>query len=260
MLSALLLCTVPVHAATFWDDELESGNTGYETLFSKPDCGGLPSFVNDTTLKVSGTASMKENFPGTPQYHQLCGGFSDRSFTASSEIWTRFYIRLSPGFIVDFIETKIMFNQEHPEVGGSLWMFPSLRNGTNSISISVNNYPATGETRVFSANIGSGALPYGQFACIESHFKNNTVGYANGVIEVWKDGNQFINYTGLEFLKIAQGNQDALFDTIRMYRQDGGGSINYDRLAVGNTRIGCLGSVPTNDTTPPAAPDGLFVR
>jgi hypothetical protein len=42
-----------------------------------------------------------------------------------------------------------------------------------------------------------------------------------------------------------------------MYRQSGLGSIWFDRVAVGDTRIGC---VNTTGNAPPAAPRGLIVN
>jgi len=52
----ILFSLLPIssRAAVFWDDELESGNTGYPLMFTLPSCGGATS-GHDTTNKVSGS-------------------------------------------------------------------------------------------------------------------------------------------------------------------------------------------------------------
>lgn len=255
-----LLSLLPIssHATVFWEDELESGNTGYHGVTGTPNCGGLPSWEYDTANKVSGNASMKATFPGTPQYRQQCGGFWDRTFTPSQDMWTRFYIRLSPGFVVDYVQTKIM---RHDATDTNLSNWWGLLFGSSTISVQLQNNPIGSTTNVY-ANVGDGNIrtnPEGQWVCIETHERMNDMGSANGVVEAWKNGVQFLNYTGVVF-RTATQFPNYLFSAVRMYRQDGGGSINYDKLAVGNTRIGCSGSVPTNDTSPPGPPTGLSIR
>jgi hypothetical protein len=255
---AAVLSLVPIssHAAVFWDDEMEAGNTGYPGLVSNGySCGGVPGFTYDTVNKVSGSASLKENFPGL-QYHQQCGGFADRSFPSTSDLWGRFYVRLSPSFVVSTVTTKIMRNDTNTDQDH--WW--GMAFGSNQVMLALQNYPTIGSSRNFYTNVGDGALPRGQFVCIETRIKLNTVGQADGLVEAYKNGVRFLYYTGLEIRKVSQGTQGAQFYQNRMYRQDGAGSINYDRVAMGNTRIGCLGSVPASDSTPPAPPVGVVVR
>jgi|CXWL01.1.fsa_nt_gi hypothetical protein len=241
--AVLSLLPVSSHAAVFWDDEMEPGNTGYVTVM--PTTGGF-----DTTVKFSGTASLREDFNGTTQ-----GGFEDRTFPATDDLWGRFYIRLSPGFVAAN-QTKIMRNDTNTE----LMHWWGMLFGDRAVTVQLQNYPVTGQTTNFYPNVGNGTLGDGQWSCIETRIKNNTVGQADGVVEAYKDGVQFMNYAGLEIRKSSQGTQNAQFVSNRMYRQGGTGSIWYDRVAFGNTRIGCLGSAPTNDISPPTAPVGLVAR
>jgi len=115
-------------------------------------------------------------------------------------------------------------------------------------------------------NVGNGTVPSdGSWVCIETRTKLNTVGQADGLVEAYKNGVQFMNYTGMEMRKVSQGTQNNVFVFNRIYRQNGTGSLNYDRLAFGNTRIGCLGSIPAPSIPAPsngsiAAPSNLSVR
>ena len=127
----------------------------------------------------------------------------------------------------------------------------------------MQNYPTIGDAVNFYPNVGDGSVPSdGSWVCIETRIKLNAVGQADGVIEAYKNGVQFTNYTGLEFRKVSQGSQNNVFTFNRIFRQNGTGSLNYDRLAFGNTRIGCLGSIPAPSPSNGsiAAPSNLSVR
>jgi hypothetical protein len=253
--AVLSLIPISSHAAVFWDDEMEAGNTGYPGLVANGyTCGGVVGFQYDTVNKISGTASLKENFGGI-QY-EACGGFADRYFPQTDDLWGRFYIRLSPNFVVGTISTKIMRNDTNT-VQNHWWGMPW---SSNFVALGLQNYPTNGAGKSFYPNVGDGSLPRGQFVCIETRIKHNTVGQADGLVEAYKNGVRFLYYTGLEIRKVSQGTQNAHFASNRMYRQNGGGSINYDRVAFGNTRIGCLGSVPASDSTLPTIPNGVSVR
>lgn len=244
------------HAMIFWDDEMEPGSTGYEHLVEDGyPCGDMPGFNYDTVVKVSGAGSMKETFPGL-QFHQQCGGYADRGFPATDDLWGRFYIRLSPNFIVSEITTKVMRNDTDTNLD-HWWGMPW---GQNVLAVALQNYPTTGDSRNFYANVGDGKLTLGEWVCIETHIKHNTVGQANGLVEAFKNDELFLSYTGLEIRKVSEGTQNAHFVSNRMYRQDGQGSIHYDRVAFGDSRIGCLDSVPPVDDMSPMAPVGLSVQ
>ena len=262
----ILFSLLPIssRAAVFWDDELESGSTGWgATLESRmtDTCGGVNWGSFDTVNKVSGTASLKLNFPGMA-YHDACGGFTDKYFPGTTDLWARWYMRLAPGFIIDSIGTKLM-NQSTDGQQSNWWGFLW---GTNEVTVQLQNYPTNGNTKNFNPNVGSGSVPIdGSWVCIETRTKLNTVGQADGLLEAYKNGTRFMNYTGLEFRKVSQGTQNNVFVFNRIFRQNGTGSLNYDRLAFGNTRIGCLGSIPAPSIPPPsngsvAAPSNLSVR
>jgi hypothetical protein len=245
------------HAATFWDDELEAGNTGYPSFFNGTfgSCGGQSSFVNDTANKVSGNASLRMNFPGH-EWRQQCGGFADRTHPQTHELWVRYYIRLSPGFEVDSIGTKL--NRTDGTGTGWWWV---MKWGLPVISIELQGWPTNNDTTQLNPNVGSGVLKTdGTWHCIEFRILNNSVvDQPTGKIEAWRDGVKFMDHTGA-WRRSGQFTQNNVWQSNRFYRQDGKGSISWDRFAVGNTRIGCLGTNNQSNTSPPAPPTGLAVR
>ena len=247
---ALLICA-SAQAVIYWDDEMEAGNNGYdlETMIQNTDCGGEPWGAFDTVNKVSGAASIKLNYPPAAAEGE-CGGATDRSFPGTTDLWSRFYIRLSPGFATNYVSTKVM----RPTTNGVLSGWWAFFWGSQELSLSMQNYPTIGDAVNFYPNVGDGSVPSdGSWVCIETRIKLNAVGQADGVIEAYKNGVQFTNYTGLEFRKVSQGSQNDVFTYNSLFRQGGLGTINYDRLAFGNERIGPIGSLflsNANDGTP----------
>jgi hypothetical protein len=256
-----LLWTPASHAIVYWDDELESGNTGYPDLVANGHtCGGSVGFEYDTSNKISGTASLKMNYPGL-SFYNLCGGFADRAFTPSDDIWIRLHIRLSSGWITSTVTTKLPRIDQTASSLLKNWLV-MVFSGT-SVFLGAENYPSFGSTVNIPPNAGDANLrtnPEGQWVCIEVHLVNNTPGVANGVYQAYKNGDIFANYSDRIWRRADNGGANSHWDNIRLFRQNGGGSINYDRLAVGNTRMGCVGGGAPPDTTPPATPTGLTVN
>jgi len=241
LLMSVWCWSAPAQAATYWDDELESGNTGY-TL---PTGYASTPMTFDTTVKFSGAGSLRYNFDAVcypdAAAQTNCGGFSDRLFTNTGTFWRRFYIRVSSGFTWSDVYTKLM-RSDTTGPNSNWWGFGMWGNGT--FFVTDQNVPAVGA----SSNIfTSYTMPKNQWVCLETYEQLNTPGVANGVQQAWADGVQILNRTDIQY---RQTGDNSLFANNRLYRQTGLGSIWLDRLAVGNARIGCLGG--TIDTTPPA--------
>ncbi|WP_206688654.1 hypothetical protein, partial [Streptococcus pseudopneumoniae] len=81
---------VTSHATKFWDDELELLSTGFPSMVPNSSCNG---FFNswDSSNKISGLSSLQEAF-GDPTISNNCGGFADRSFTPTLDVYTRVYM------------------------------------------------------------------------------------------------------------------------------------------------------------------------
>jgi len=223
-----------------WDDELESGSASwvgsFESRFTDT-CGGVNWGSFDTVNKVSGAASLRLNFPqGNLADETPCGGFTDRSFPPTTDLWSRWYMRFDPGFTTHPVSTKLM---RHSTPGNqSNWW--AIFWGGSEVAVSVQHYPVNGSSTNFYPNVGDGNVSKtnGAWYLIETRTKLNTVGQADGLIEAWKNGVKFMNYTGLEFRKVSQGTENNVFTYCRLFRQAGYGSLNYDRLAFGDERIG----------------------
>jgi hypothetical protein len=234
----------PAGATIFWDDEMESGNTGY----SLP--GG--AMTHDTSVKFSGNGSTRLDYPSqclTGVSEIPCGGFTDRGFTGTTNKWTRFYFRMSPGFQVHPVSTK-WIRSDTNGIQSTWWM---MWWGSYNWGNTIQHVPPGESYNTYS----SIALVPGQWYCIEMHEQLNTPGVANGIIESWVDGSQVM---GLYNVAHRAAGDNSLLTNNRLYRQGGYGSIWLDKLAVGDQRIGCSGSIPKSDTTPPASPAGLTVR
>lgn len=232
----------PAGATIFWDDEMEPGTGGYSSYPG--------SF--DSNVKISGTASVRYDYGSECLIvgdTNPCGGFVDRGFPPTTNKWTRFYMRLSPGFQVHTVQTKMMRSDTNGIVSmwwGFLWAAPQWTVQTQQVPPGQTQNVYTG----FYFNTG-------QWYCVEMHEQLNTPGVANGILESWVDGQQVLSRSDIMY---RAAGDNSLFVNNRLFRQGGMGSIWKDRVAVGDQRIGCSSSTPKGDTTPPASPTGLAVR
>lgn len=271
----LLSCTALLpswsNAAVFWEDGLEPGNTGY------PPAAGM-SYA--TSPVYEGTHSLKQHFLG----NQIQGGsFIERYFGVGTEdLWSRFYIYLD-NFIPDSqVGTKMMLQGEACCYPSFWWIMPF---GQTTLTVTVQGSKGGTETyNVFGSNI-----PQNRWACIETHIKMSSPGVSNGIIEAWIDGNQVISRYDLPMRDATASGRNsptAKFTFNQLYVQYGEGDLYYDKLAVGNQRIGCSGELPKSETpaqpspppqvsvpqappsvptpqpglTPPPTPSGLFIK
>lgn len=253
ILCALLLVSVPVvsHAALYWDDQLE--NFGGPNEFSNWPVLPDPVMTVDPTVKLSGAGSLRYNYYPLCQTAgpaQPCGGWSDRTFPQTNEHYGRVYIRVSQNFQwgAPNGQTKI-FGVRSTTGLSKLWF--NFYFGLGMI-VSAENTPVDGSTRNIPINI---SMPREQWVCFEWHYIANTPGVPNGTIEVWKDGVRTVSRNDIQWR--GPTNTSAL-DFIRMYRQSGFENLWFDRMAVGSTRVGCIGTQPAS--TPPAPPTSLTAQ
>lgn len=246
ILVAGLLAILPTisHAAVFWDDEMEPGNTGYSLV--------LGAMSYDTSVKFSGNGSVRFDYPSAcypdTSAQNNCGGFMDRTFPPTGTFYRRFYVRISPGFIVSDVFTKLM-RSDTSGPNNNWWALGCC--GSRQLLVSDQNVPTMGSAANHSTNA---FLQDGHWYCVETMEQLNTPGVANGIQQAWVDGTQVMNQTDIMF---RQSGDNSLFYNNRLYRQTGNGSIWFDRVATGNTRIGCSGTPSSPTTHAPPSPQGL---
>lgn len=106
--------------------------------------------------------------------------------------------------------------------------------------------------------------PDNKWVCHEYHIRLNSPGVSDGLYEAWStnmtDSGPTIKhsyYPNRQFLGPTPSDRmpsDARWFKLRMYRQDGLGSMWKDNILFSTTRVGCSGGVGSGgDSTPPAA-------
>ena len=256
----LLLFTIPSHAAVDWDEGFEYANNDAMDAVWSSSCPGNGVILFPSTDRAhTGSKSLKEIFRGhqaiagqsaTPGY-QSC--YKDRNLSAptTGTLYSRFWFYLQSDFQLDATVTKMTL---HPAYASDSYtsMWWAMLWGSPTLSVGVQK--SNGNTE----NIYGGNIPHDQWVCIETRLTYATPGVSNGVVQAWINGTQVINSSTVQ---MDQAGQQSVFRAVRLYTQDGMGTIYYDDYAVSrDTRIGCNGSPTPSDTTPPATPSGFTAR
>lgn len=256
VLLALLLPSVS-HAATYWDDGFNAQNANWDRLDDGSDIlVGSGVIQIDTSVAHAGAGSVKYVFdfpsagsclPGHANFVGFavdCGGGFIRSHTETSTLWRRWWIRLSPSFVVGTPITKITKSGAN---GWTDWII--MQNGQTQLTYANQGFPDAGTTNNLVTN---GWLQRGVWQCMEVYMGMNTPGVANGTLIMYLDEAVIYNSNSVGFRRTGD---NTLPNFVEIYRQYGQGSINIDDYAVGDTRMGC-GSAPPPpvDTTPPTVP------
>lgn len=252
IMTTLSLVPTWSHATVFWDDELEVFGNGADQFDTLPTAGG---HTVDTVVKFSGAGSLRYNYTELCQTSgsaQPCGGWTDRTFIQTNEHYGRVYMMVSDNFQwgAPNGQTKI-FGVRSTTGLSKLWF--NFYFGLGMI-VSAENTPLDGSTTNIPINM---SMPREQWVCFEWHFIANTPGVANGTLQTWKDGTQTVLRNDIQW---RGPTNTSAWDFVRLYRQSGFGNLWFDRIAIGNTRIGCLGATSASDATRPAPPRGLVTR
>lgn len=287
---AAVFCASQAKATVFFDEGFENGlvASGWTT----GSCGwisGTGSFnsadypdgcnpTRSTDVVHSGTHSLKGTYltspcPGGDQTGS-CGAWIDRQHPSTTDIYTRFWY-YTVGFAYNSAGggTKHFYHRSNAAAGPeNFWVHPW---GSREWQANVTSVAGGGANGIqnnpvyYAPNLATVPLNDRQWYCIETRYKLNTPGVANGEIDVWVNGTQTMSitgaYTNFRSTDPNNTNSSPLFtnDYVRLYTQLGYGTMYYDDFAVGDTRIGCSGTAPaalTGDTTPPAPPIGLVIR
>ena len=253
------LLAAPAHAATYFDDEMEIGTT----LFHSATSFGNGTFTYDTTIKFSGGGSIRLNYPAACEPDTFggtgCGGAKTVPFPPTDEVYKRVYFRMSGvganATTSGLFETSIgtftkMLRTLSTGLQQQWWEMGCCRSKNWLVALE-NSPPGTAGNRFSNFTFADN-----RWYCIETREKMNTPGQPDGIVQSWVDGVLVLNITR----NFRASGETTQWSTTGIFRQTGRGSIWFDRMAVGNTRIGCIGSNPSGDTTPPATPGGWTVQ
>ena len=255
LMMGLLLWAAPVQATVDISDGFEyADNTAMLNVWSSSCLPSVTGVIDVSSTRAhSGSKSLKVTYP-PPDSEGGC--FMDRNLSAPTD---NFYMRgwiFLDGFSNNTgVLTKMWFAGQ----GNS---YPNFWSGSFSGAPNWGNVisgdPANG------TNLFGGSIPSGQWVCVEERISMNTPGVANGVIQHWVNGVLVLDRQNLLLRNAVLSNfngPNSQIAFIRTYRQHGVGTIYYDDYAASrDARIGCSGSIPTADTTPPTIPIGLQVR
>ena len=258
-MTALSFVPMLSHAAVFWDDEMEEGTTGFKYQ-PNYDSG---AFTYDTSVKFSGSGSIRLNFPNACEPATAggagCGGANTVAFPPTDDLYRRVYFRMSglgpnvtpSGLFEASVGTFTKMLRTLSDGPPQQWWEMGCCRSKNWMVALENSPPGTAGNRFSSATFADN-----RWYCIETREKMNTPGVADGILQSWVDGVLVLNLTR-QFRAVGESTQ---WSRTGIFRQTGRGSIWWDRMAVGNTRIGCLGATSASDTAPPAPPQELVIR
>lgn len=247
------------HATLFWDDELEAG-----TPFGVGYAIGIGAMAYDSNVKFSGKSSVRLNFPSfcqTMTTANQCGGSAGRTIPQTENLYRRAYFRMSgtgpnPTNSGVFETSTSAFTKmllaESTGTSRDWWLMGCC--GRKTFLAGLEHVPDPSQTTNVYSSI---TLADNRWYCIETHEQMNTPGVANGIVEAWVDNVKVLTRTNVMFRLAGNTNK---WDRVGFFRQIGVGNMWWDRYATGNSRIGCSGSTPQGDTTPPTTPSGVSAR
>lgn len=254
----LFLLPMLSYAAVFWDDELEAG-----TPFGVSYALGSGAMTYDTNVKFSGAGSTRLNYPPACQTlttQNQCGGSASRGIPPTDNLYRRAYFRMSgtgpnptnSGVFETSVSavTKMMQTESTGTSKPRDWWSMGCC-GSKKFLASLEYVPSLSQTTNVHSSI---TLADNRWYCIETHEQMNTPGVANGIVEAWVDNVKVVTKTDVMFRLAGNTNQ---WDRVGIFRQIGAGNVWWDRFAAGDSRIGCSGSIPQSDTTPPSIPAGV---
>ena len=261
ILMAVLLTAVThqVQAATFFNETFDDGAAAIQSRWAASCPPFLSSgvFALDSSQRVSGGFSLKEVVNGlTNRTPEFLGGtcFIDKSLPGSSTLYTRWYERTQSGFVYDPSNVKSV--NVGPCCSYPSWWWGHW-NGNTTFGAQGQQVNEGNTAPVYDMNIAPLATPGDQWVCVETQITMNTPGISDGVLRIWVDGTLRAEYLNRNF---RQAGNNSTFTLFRIYAQHGVGTRWFDDIAAGDTRIGCSGTPPPSDTTPPAVPTGLSAR
>ena len=247
----------------YWDEDFEGNltdNWGVNQCFAG--LGGQSSpFTNgcnpriDSSQKHSGSNSVLCDYTGEIYDDGGAGAygiFINRSFTATQDLWVRFYwYTISPyGYYTGNGIAKIMiFGNPNRN-----WDLVLVNKWDNSFSFIIED-KINGLGQTLTSNQDGSDISHDVWHLVELNINAGSKGNSDGVVRLWVDNTLRLSYTNVPI--VASGNPDPTTSSFMEigcqaagdYALDGsdiGNTINngkrwIDNLAVGDEQIGPIG-------------------
>lgn len=260
-----LLSTVvipgPSYAEIFFDSDFELGGSydwaanGWNDFGTASSPGSLMSMSTDRAF--TGSRSLKltyDNINGSTQRPSIYRNFA----VNQKHIFARFAHRQDPGWQLSSNGGTKMIRWRTEDGYPILWIY----NKWGNYAFDMEGPYDRGGNWIWYCNRAPSQTSWDQ---VEIEYKLNDPGVSNGLVRMWVNGTLCIESLNHQFIgptptSIGLSNlpnpSTGTLRTTQVYLQSGLGTIYYDRLAVGNTRIGATKSTSA-DSTPPASPQGF---
>ena len=254
------------YAAIFFDSDFELGGGNdwaaneWNDFGSASAPGTFMSMTNEQAFTGARSLTLAyDNINGSTQRPSIY-----RNMPAGNKhIFVRFAFRLDPAFQLSSNGGTKLIRWRTTDGYPILWIY----NKWNSYAFDMEGpYDRTGNWILY-CNRAPSRTSWDQ---VEIEYKLNDPGVSNGLLRMWVNGtlcveslnHQFIGPTPTSVgLSGLSNPSTSTLLTTQVYLQSGNGKMFYDRLAVGNTRIGPTKSTSTSaDSTAPASPQGFQVR
>lgn len=207
------------------------------------------------SLSFSGSKSVKTTFVDNTSSPGVSCGLDNPSiyyfFSGQDWLFTRAAVRKSPGFLIASSNSTKMFRFA-PSVGGAkTWPVLTVLMYNQNYTISLEGGWSIGSV------LYQGGPPVSSTAWdqVETEWKMNTPGQADGLVRLWVNGTLYIERLNLQMRGPTPSsvNSQGLsnpsttkFSEAHIFIQCGIGNMWWDRVAVGNTRIGPASAVIDN--------------
>ena len=270
-------------AATYFDSDFEgcAASPGNDWPCDNWDDAGTEAICTANRLQVmntggaySGSKYVRLTYDNA--FSSTCKPSIYKTITATSHVFFRAAMRQSVGFQTSSqnnASKRVRFrpaNTGDPNPSDGLGAYPIfwLYNHYGSYSINIEQ-PCDKLAGQYWINANP-PTP-GGWDEVEFEVFMNTPGQSNGGLRIWVNGvlrAQSLNRkwvadtpTGVCGSSNIWHPSNWFTTEVQIYLQSGVGTVDYDRVAVGNTRIGAVGGTPPPlDTTPPTPPTNVTVQ
>lgn len=282
MVLLALLLAVPsfAHATIYFDDSFETCAAGTGSDYP---CEGWDDFGQENVAYHR--VSTVRAFSGTKSVHLTYdnGAFNPsiyKSFTAGNHIFLRSAVYQVAGFIPGangaskrfrFRSSNSTANDPNPTDGlGAypiFWVYNYFGSWAVNIEQPCDNLPG-------GYWITAGTPAPDKWEQFELEIIMNTGGLPNGGLRIWVDNVLRVQVLNRAWVSATPTGtscagspnnpywhpSDWVTSNIQLYKQSGTGNVFFDRIAVGNERIGIVGQQPAQDTTNPNPPTNLTAQ